>query len=47
LLDHGVPGSWIEQMDDETLVGWVWNAQLFDGMVWSPQLGHPVAKDTS
>jgi hypothetical protein len=44
LLGHGVPASWIEQMDAESLVGWVWAGQLYDGFEWSDMLGHPVEK---
>ncbi|MDB5095358.1 MAG: hypothetical protein JWO85_3459 [Candidatus Eremiobacteraeota bacterium] len=31
-------------MDDETMIGWVWNAQIYDGLEWSDSLGHPVEK---
>lgn len=32
-------------MDDETMVGWVWAAMLYDGThEWSDQNGQPVKK---
>jgi len=32
-------------MDDETMTGWVWAAQLYDGThVWSDFAGRPVKK---
>jgi hypothetical protein len=33
-------------MDDDSLVGWVWAAQIFDGThVWSDSAGRPVKKE--
>jgi len=45
LLGHGVPADWIEQMDEETMLGWVWNGPIFDGAhEWNDAAGHPVEK---
>jgi hypothetical protein len=46
LLNHGVPPDWIEQMDDDTFTGWVWNAMIYDGEhQWSDAAGRPIEKD--
>jgi len=45
LLAHNVPHEWIEEMDDDTLIGWVYRAQTYDGThEWSDLAGHPVPK---